>query len=122
MQEWIQKETDRLISKYGTVPPPWTIFDEHPYSICWRMGYGESHLEVWWKWWSEQNLPEDEKIAYFRKYSPPYCWLKFLIEAIWVIDSFTEKNLSLYFIRTDELGFGNQQDYEKDLDDPKWLK
>jgi hypothetical protein len=38
MTEWITSEINNLIGKYGTVPPPWVIFDEHPYSMCWRMG------------------------------------------------------------------------------------
>jgi hypothetical protein len=30
--------------------------------------------------------------------------------------------LGPYFERTAALGFGGQQDYERDLDDPRWLK
>ena len=48
MEPWMQKAKDNLVSKYGTVPPPWVLYNEHPYSICWRMGGGESHMMLWW--------------------------------------------------------------------------
>jgi hypothetical protein len=51
MEPWMQGEIDSLVSEHGTVPPPWVIFDEHPYSICWRMGSGESYQLLWWEWW-----------------------------------------------------------------------
>jgi hypothetical protein len=121
MEPWIQAEIDSLVAEHNTVPPPWVVYHEHPYSICWRMGGGESHLMVWWEWWSRQEFTEDQKVAYFRCWPPPYCWLAFLIQAIWAIDTFEERdNLAPYFERTSALGFGSQQDYERDLNDPKW--
>jgi hypothetical protein len=120
MKEWMRKGIDELAAEYGTVPPPWTIYREHPYSMRWRMGSGEAHLELWWNWWAQENFTEDRKIEYFRRF-PPHCWLAFLIEAIWEIDVSSEKeNLAPYFERTNALGFGSRADYEQDLDDPKW--
>lgn len=123
MQEWIQTEIASLVTKYSTVPPPWVMYNEHPYSICWRMGGGESHLMLWWEWWPQQ-WTEGQKIEYFRKWPPPPCWLVFLIEAIWNVDAFEDEDterLMPYFNRTSDLGFGGRHDYERDIEDPKWL-
>jgi hypothetical protein len=123
MEQWMHKQIDKLETEYGTVPPPWVVYNEHPYCICWRMGGGQSHGLLWWEWWSEQRFTEDQKIDYFRRWPPPHCWLVILIEAIWDIDRCKdEEKLPLYFEHTSALGFGSQQDYERDLNDPKWLK
>jgi hypothetical protein len=122
MEPWMQEKIDCLLAEHAAVPPPWVVYNEHPYSICWRMGGGESHLIVWWEWWPRQGFSEVQKITYFHKWPPPYCWLAFLIEAIWGVDTFEERdNLASYLERTNSLGFGSEQDYERDLDDPKWL-
>jgi hypothetical protein len=66
---------------------------------------------------------QHQKIEYFRKWPPLHCWLAFMIEAIWAIDEFSAgEELAPYFERTRELGFGGQEDYERDLEDPKWLE
>ncbi len=121
----MQGRIDRLVAEHGAVPPPWVMFDEHPYSICWRMGGGETHIMVWWEWWQQQGFTEDQKIAYFRRWPPPHCWLAVLIEAVWDVQVFDEDEaapLTGYFERTAALGFGSRQDYERDLEDPKWLE
>lgn len=123
MEEWIQKAIEGLTTQHGAVPPPWFMYDAHPHSICWRMGGGESHMMVWSQWWPEQQLTEAQKIEYFRKWPPPHCWLGFMIEAIWEVDEFdAAETLAPYFERTQALGFGSQQDYERDMEDPKWLE
>jgi hypothetical protein len=119
---FMREEVKRLTAVHGTVPPPWVVYNEHPYSIGWRMGGGESHIQLWWEWWPKQSFTAEERIGYFYQWPPPHCWLPFLIEAVWGVDTFDEKtNLAPYFERTAALGFGNQQDYEQDLNDPKWL-
>jgi hypothetical protein len=61
--------------------------------------------------------------AYFRRWPPPHCWLAFLIEAVWGVDTFEQRdNLARSFERTAALGFGGRDDYERDLDDHKWLE
>jgi hypothetical protein len=121
MEPWMIEEVERLVAEHGTVPPPWVVYNEHPYSMRWRMGDGEGHLLVWWAWWSEQGFSEQEKLEYFRPWLPPPCWLAFLIEAVWNVDTFEERDrLAPYFERTAALGFGSQQDYERDLADPNW--
>ncbi|MBP3957667.1 hypothetical protein J8F10_20650 [Gemmata sp. G18] len=122
MEQWMQEEIDSLVAEHGIVPPPWAVYNEHPFSMRWRMGDGESHKELWWTWWPLQRFTEEQKVEYFRRWPLPHCWLAFLIEAVWEIDTFeNEDKLPQYFKRTSDLGFGSQQDYENDLDDPKWL-
>lgn len=122
MEQWLREEIETLTALHGSVPPPWFMYEEHPVSMCWRMGGGETHMMVWWEWWPQQQLSEEQKIEYFRKWPPPHCWLAFLIEAIWAIDDDDEAELVRYFERTRELGFGSRADYERDRDDPKWLE
>jgi hypothetical protein len=120
---FMREEIKRLTAKHGTVPPPWVVFDEHPYSICWRMGGGETHIRLWWEWWEQLKQTEEERVSYFRRWRPPYCWLAFLIEAVWGVErSESDEQMLPYFERTSVLGFGSQQDYERDLGDPRWLE
>jgi hypothetical protein len=121
----IQDQIINLEQKHGEVPPPWVIFLEHPYSICWRMGGGEDHIIIWGAWWRAQSFTEDQRINYFRKWSPPHCWLRWVIRALWGAeldpDDFDFDD-TLYFARMERLGFGSKVDFERDLDDPKWLE
>jgi hypothetical protein len=71
MEPWMKEKIGSLVAEYGTVPPPWVVYDAHPYSICWRMDGGESHRRLWWEWWPRQGFTEDQKIAYFRRWPPP---------------------------------------------------
>jgi hypothetical protein len=99
--------------------------DRHPYSICWRMGAGEEHIMAWGQWWHSQNFDEEQRIAYFRNWKPPARWLDWMIDAIWEIrpqESGDDFDYSPYFSRIEKLGFGSKEDYEKDLEDPKWLE
>lgn len=122
-------EIARLTAKYGAVPPPWVAFpNTHPYDICWRMGAGESHVMLWAKWWGEQRYDEGGRIEYFRRWPPPSRWLGWMIYAIWDVDvepsggDDNDAERSRYFGRAEDLGFGSLSDYERDLDDPKWLE
>jgi hypothetical protein len=126
MSDWIEKEIARFVKEYGVVPPPWARFpDRHPYSICWRMGGGEEHIMAWGQWWHSQNFDEEQRIAYFQNWKPPARWLDWMIDAIWEIhpqESEEDFDYSPYFSRIEKLGFGSKEDYEKDLEDPKWLE
>jgi hypothetical protein len=123
MEPWMKAEVAALVADHGTVPPPWVDYHEHPYSICWRMGGGESYVMLWAEWWRQQGLTEDQKVAYFRLWPPPHCWLAFLIEAVWGVDASAEgADLDPYFERTTALGLGSRQEYERDLNDPRWLE
>ena len=120
---------ERLIAQYGAVPPPWVRFpDTHPYSICWRMGGGESHVMLFAQWWREQGFDEAARIAYFRRWPPPPRWLKWMIDVIWNVqaddedDGTASATYAPYFARAEALGFGSRAAYEQDLDDPQWLE
>ncbi len=126
MEPWIVVETQRLTARYGTVPPPWTVApEEHPYSAYWRMGGGESHIMVWGAWWASQDWDEAARITYFRQFPPQPRWLDWMLEAIWDLplpdDDEDEARLDRtpYFARAEALGFGSQQAYERDLEDPR---
>src|SRR6185503_3800064 len=124
MDAWMQEEIDALVVAHGTVPPPWVVYYEHPHSLCWRMGGGESLMMVWSEWWPQQNLTEAQRIEYFRKWKPPHCWLAWLIDAIWGVNYYDEDDATLapYFERTQALGFGSRQEWEADYSDDKWLE
>lgn len=128
--EWIETQIAQLVESYSSVPPPWFMFsDMHPYDIGWRMGAGESHLMVFHVWWEQEKkkLDEAQRIEYFRLWPPPPRWLTWMIDVIWDLDPFEmedpeEFDYTPYFARTEMLGFGNQAEYEKDIDDPQWLQ
>ncbi|MDR2326600.1 MAG: hypothetical protein LBE51_14545 [Acidovorax sp.] len=124
MDTWMRKSIEQLTATHGCVPPPWVVYNAHPYSMCWRMGAGESHIMLWSAWWPQQALTQEQKIAYFRQWPLPPCWLPFLITAIWDVDTVDADDAALapYFERTSALGFGGRKAYEADLDDPKWLE
>jgi hypothetical protein len=118
----VQAKIHALVKEHGTVPPALVIFDEHPYSICWRMGSGESYLRLWWDWWQRQGLTEEQRIAYFRRWPPPHSWLVFLIGAVGCrhVRGRDKPNPILRAHR--HAGLRRSKVYERDLDDPKWLE
>jgi hypothetical protein len=119
----IQERIARLEAKHGALPPPWVAFDGHPYSIGWRMGDGEHYMDYWWAWWKRQAMPEDRKIAYFQRWRPTHAWLAIVILAIWGVSLHRDpENASPLFVQLKLLGFGDREDYERDLKDPKWFK
>lgn len=65
---WKEQQIAKLTAEYGAVPPPWVMFpNTHPYDICWRMGGGEAHIEVFGAWWQRQKdqWNEAQRIDYF---------------------------------------------------------
>lgn len=125
MENWLEKEISKFEEKYGDIPPPWIHFPEtHPYDIIWRMGTGESYIMTFSKWWELKRFNEVEKIAYFKKYPSPPRWLAWKANVIWDLEPWDIEKFDYnpYFVKLQELGFEGTEDYEKDLDDPKWLK
>jgi hypothetical protein len=116
MEDRIQKLAEAYTAKYGKVPPPYVVFDDHPYSLRWRMGPGEDFFRMWWGWWAEQPFSEDEKLAYFKEWPPPHRWLGFVMDATWDIDPARDVEQAVAcFDRMSALGFGDREDYERDL-------
>lgn len=119
MEDWVQEGIEKLKAEYGDVPPPWVVYDEHPYSLCWRMGGGEGHIMIWSDWWEQQNYEEAERIEYFRRWMPPPRWLEWVIDAIWEDDE-SDFDENAAFDRIEAIGLGTKAEFEKDFDDPKW--
>ena len=127
--EWIENRIAELLAEHGAIPPPWFIFpDTHPYSIFWRMGAGESHVMVFGVWWNQQkhNLDESQRVDYFRKWPPPPRWLTWMMDVIWDLEPWESDDpesfdYSKYFARVEELGFGTKAEFERDMNDLKWL-
>ena len=126
MVDWAEEEIARLVAIHGAVPPPWYSFPgEHPYSICWRMGGGEAYIMLWSQWWKGQCFDEDQRIAYFRKWPPPACFLEWMLFQVWDIRPWEvgdDFDYDPYFARLESLSFRSKQYYEKDLEDPRWLQ
>ena len=123
----VDAEVKKLVDEHGAVPPPWAYLLANPMDICWRMGDGEGYLHVWYRWWAQQERDVDKRIAYFRRWPPPHCWLWFMIEAIWDLDDDDPDDLGLntededLFERVEALGFGSYDDFVRDMNDPKWM-
>lgn len=125
---WIDKEVQKylLTSDGNQVPPPWAEYPHtHPYEMFWRMGGGESFSMVFHRWWERQQMDENERIAYFRKYPPPPRWLDSMITLLWDLEpaEYPEADTNdAYFERAAGLGFGTKQQYIIDLENPVWLE
>lgn len=125
---WIKNRVAELITQHGAVPPLWFMFpDSHPYEIVWRMGSGEGYAMVFYAWWKSQKaaLDETQRVEYFRRWPPPPRWLTWMIDHIWDLhpedlsdpESF---DYSEYFERTKALGFGTQEEFDRDFNG--WLE
>lgn len=122
---WITEGLTRLQADYGTVPPPWVVYPgEHPYSICWRMGGGESHMLLWDHWWQAQQWDAPQCLSYFHHWPSPPAWLAWIAAAVWNLEPWDEDDFDYapYFTQLEQAGLGTQAAYEQDLDDPKWLE
>lgn len=87
------------------------------------MGAGESFNDVFYTWF-EQNLSfEQQRIYYFRKYSPPPRWLAMVIDNIWDMEGWNDPDFDYtpYLEKLKELGFKNTEKYDDDLSNEKWL-
>jgi hypothetical protein len=124
--EWYKKKVAQWLDRYGAVPPPWVFAENsHPYSIQWRMGEGETRMMVFGEWWEQENKSEADRVEYFRRWPAPSRWIAWMADAIWDLESWEcegDFDYQPYFKKLTELGFEGINDYERDLDDEKWLK
>lgn len=123
--DWYKSGVAELMEEYGTVPPPWVLAPNgHPYSMMWRMGYGQTHILIFGEWMRQECPGEASKIAYFKKFPPPPRWLSSMVSYIWDVDIFSERaeDYASYFKKLDELGFSGTAEFEQDLNDEKWLE
>jgi hypothetical protein len=69
-------ENRKLIISNKILKPPWIECSEiERGSVGWRMGYGESYLMKWNKWFNK--LHPGKKVQYKDKYPEPYEWKGF---------------------------------------------
>ncbi|MEY5047740.1 MAG: hypothetical protein RLZZ175_1099 [Bacteroidota bacterium] len=123
--EFLKHKINELILKYGEVPPFWIYKpNSHPYSFLWRQGSGEVFTDCFIIWFEENCKTLEEKINYFKKYSPPPRWLATVVESLWDVEGWNDSDFdySPYLKQLEELGFSGTSDYQKDLDDEKWLE
>lgn len=122
-KEWYKVISKELIEQYGDVPPPW-IYEPsaHPYSICWRMGGGESHIMILGEWIDQQDFSEEERIKYCLKYNPPPAWLRWVSRFIWNLKDSYASNFDFdpYFEKLKALGFQGVDNFEEDFNSDKW--
>ena len=120
MYWWRQRDVDALVTRYGAMPPPWVVHDEHPADGFWRQGGGEDLKSLWLDWWQRQGFGEDERVAYFRRWPVPARWLAFVIDAVWGVWVLGDGAASAaYFERTAALGFGGLAEFERDWSNPR---
>ncbi len=82
------------VARDGEVVPPWKAYPEiERFSIGWRMGSGEWHMMVWWRWWDSAGWDEPRRLDYFRKHQPPTQWLDWAAEAVWSPDESDDADL-----------------------------
>lgn len=129
-EEWYRQFVKQHELAYGCVPPPWeAIRDSHPFSVRWRMGYGESLCDVFPRWLKQYFPTEESRITFFWKHPPPPRWQPYLVEAIFddpdldydggvYDDGWYEQ--SGYPAKLKALGFRDTELFREDLDDPKW--
>jgi hypothetical protein len=123
--EWYKDKVAQWVAQYGAIPPPWVFAENsHPYSMRWRMGEGETLVMVFGEWWEQDNKSEEQRIAYFRRWPPPPRWISWMADAIWDLEPWNSDEFDYrpYFKKLSELGFQGVEDYERDLDDEKWLE
>ncbi len=129
MNDWTDKTITEFVAKTGVVPPPWFEFpNEHPMSICWRMGAGESHVMAFQTWWARENFNIEQRIAYFRKWPPSPRWLTWMLDTIWDLEPWhLEENewfefYKPYLAKVEGFSFPNWAEYEQDFQDEKWFE
>lgn len=80
-------------------------------------------MECFVSWFEENCKTREEKITYFKKYSPPPRWLATIVEYIWDVEGWNEPHFDYtpYFKQLAEYGFEGTADYQNDLDNEKWI-
>ncbi len=108
-----------FIAQYGEVPPLWAYAPRiHPMSIYWRMGTGEDHEYLFNAWAVGLTWSIDDRVAYLRRWNPPFSWLESVASFLWPED-FSDSQLEPtdeHFARMHELGFGSRFDWERCFD------
>ncbi|WP_103068604.1 hypothetical protein [Aquimarina sediminis] len=114
--EWYLKLSKEYLEKHGDVPPPWVYCPTcHPYSICWRMGGGETHIMVLSEWLDQKKLTFNQRVAYLKRYPAPARWYQWIVKFLWDLAP-EESDFALYFGKLEKLGFPNVSNFKEDFD------
>jgi len=108
-----------LVARFSGVPPLWARYPRvHPLDIHWRMGGGEDYKCLFNVWVTAQRWNEDDRIAYLRRWDPPYSWLEWAAWFLWPEDFVdVESEVSAErWSQLDALGFGSQRDWRRCFD------
>jgi len=70
---------NKVFSIENPMPPQWMMYPHiHPYSIGWRMGYGEGYKWDFRDWWN--TLSKDERERYQANFPEPSIWRGYYAE------------------------------------------
>lgn len=109
-------EIAALVARFGEVPPLWARYPRtHPCHIAWRMGGGESYKYLFATWEAALAWGFDERLAYVRRWDPPFSWLESVAWFLWP-GEFTDEGPELddtHFERLASLGFGSFEDWSR---------
>lgn len=121
---WTRQRMAALVSDHGAVPPPWFYEEQsHPGQMMWRGGAGEHYMRMFWQWRGQSGMDEAERIAYFRKWSPPPRWMEWTADAIWNLEPWEYEcafDYAPYFAKLEAAGFEGVAEFEADFNDEKW--
>ncbi|MBL8740775.1 MAG: hypothetical protein JNK04_06770 [Myxococcales bacterium] len=82
------------------------------------MGGGEDHKYLFNAWAEGLAWSFDERVAYLRRWDPPFSWLEDAACFLWpedFLDPLTEPT-DEHFSRMNELGFGSRSDWARCFD------
>lgn len=117
-EDWYLTSSKELIEEYGDVPPPWVYEpNSHPYSMCWRMGGGETHNMILNEWLDQKAFNFDDRLTFLQKHPAPARWYQWIIQFLWDVDSyeFEDADYIPYFQKLEKLGFNNTSDFTNDF-------
>lgn len=105
-----------LVAAYGEVPPLWAFSPRvHPMDIHWRMGAGEDYQYLFAAWFDGLHWSHDERVAYVKRWDPPFSWLEHVAVLLWredFRDSDREPDDEHFRIMSD-LGLGTREDWTR---------
>ena len=129
-EQWYRDHFHKQVEKHGDFPPPYVFApDEHPLSMFWRMGGGETHLMVFFEWFESEFKTHESKIKYLLKWPTPPCWFGWVAQAVWpigddvmrAVEKGEEYDYSAYLEKLAGFGFRNTEKFESDYNDERWF-
>jgi hypothetical protein len=109
----------KLVERFGEVPPPWACYPRvHPYDIHWRMGGGEDYCCLFSTWASSRAWSPEDRIAYVRRWHPPFSWLEWVAWFLWPEDAPEDggEPSDDHFAKMEASGLGSRADLSRCFD------